>query len=121
MAGCATGAEWASESAYDAGPLLQIVPAILRTLTDFAQTPSIARRRAVAARFSMRGVYCEQQRTARHRTPLFKRRLQDYAKDWDWLVTSRPLRRRLRWRRCRCFFPLCHFRSLNGPGSIVER
>ena len=72
-------------------------------------------------RFSMRGVNCEQQRTARHRTPCFKRRSQDYAEDWDWLVTSRPLRRRLRWRRCRCFFPLCHSKSLNGRGSIVER
>ena len=56
----------------------------------------------------------------RQRTPCFKRRSQDYAGDRDWLVASRPLRRRLR-RRCRCFFPLCHSKSLNGRSSIVER
>ena len=49
MAVCTTGAEWASESAFGPGPLLQIVQAILRTLTDFAQTPSIAMGRAVPA------------------------------------------------------------------------
>lgn len=60
------------------------------------------------------------QRAERQRTPCFKRRPQDYAEDRDWLVASRPLRRRLR-RRCRCFFLLCHSKSLNGRSSIVER
>ena len=34
MAVCTTGAEWASESAFGPGPFLQIVQAILRTLTS---------------------------------------------------------------------------------------
>jgi hypothetical protein len=34
------------------------------------------------------------------------------------LVASRPLRRRLRWRRCRFFFPLCHTKSLNGRSGM---
>src|SRR6266516_4993599 len=62
----------------------------------------------------------KQQRAERQRTPCFKRRSQDYAEDRDWLVASRPFRRRLR-RRGRCFFLLCHSKSLNGRTSIVER
>ena len=54
-----------------------------------------------------------------NRTPCFKRRSQDCAEDCDWLVTSMPLRRRrLRWRRCRVFFPLCHSKSLNGRSGM---
>src|SRR6476646_4990842 len=34
MAVCTTGAEWAAKSAFGPGPLLQIVQAILRTLTS---------------------------------------------------------------------------------------
>ena len=34
------------------------------------------------------------------------------------LVASRPLRRRLRRWWCRCFFPLCHSKSLNGPSGM---
>jgi len=52
-----------------------------------------------------------------NRTPRFRRRSQDYSEDWDWLMTRRPLRRRLRWRRCWCFFPLCHSKSLNGRAA----
>jgi hypothetical protein len=44
----------------------------------------------------------------------------DYAEDCDWLVASGPLRRRLRWRRCRVLFPLCHSKCLKGAGKIVE-
>ena len=38
----------------------------------------------------------------------------DYAEDSDWLVASGPQRRRLRWRRCRVLFPLCHSECLKG-------
>src|SRR4051812_14117209 len=41
MAICSAGARWDSESAYLAGPLLQIVQTILRTLRDLAQTPPV--------------------------------------------------------------------------------
>jgi hypothetical protein len=60
MAVCTTGAEWASESAYGPGPLLQIVQAILRTLRDLAQTPPIAMGRATEADSASREAKKEQ-------------------------------------------------------------
>ena len=119
MAVCTTGAEWASESAYGPGPLLQIVPAILRrAVKDFAQTPPTAMGRATAADSASSEAKKEQQRTDRHRTPCFKGVRQTLLKITTGLMASRPLRRRLRWRRCRVFFPLCHSKSLNGRSAM---
>jgi len=53
MALCTTGAEWASESTCFFRPLVQIVQAILRTLSDLAATPPIAIGITTAAEFSL--------------------------------------------------------------------
>src|SRR4249919_2520513 len=115
MALCTTGAEWASESAYGPGPLLQVVQAILRrAVRVFAQTPPTAMGRATAADSASREAKKEQQHTKRHRTPSFKGVCRTLLKITTGLVDARPLRRRLRRWWCRCFFPLCHSKSSNG-------
>jgi hypothetical protein len=116
MALC-TGAEWAPESTCFSRPLVQIVQAILRrTVRDFAQTPPTAMGRAKDS--ASREAKEEQQRTQRHRTPCCKGVCRTLLKITTGLVASRPLRRRLRRWWCRCFFPLCHSKSLNGPSGM---
>ena len=107
MAVCTTGAEWASESAFGPEPLLQIVPAILRAVRD-----SHKRRPLLRAKQK------EQQRAEPHGTPCFKGVCRTPLKIKTGLVVSRPLRRRLRRWWCRCLFPLCHSKSLNGRSGM---
>jgi hypothetical protein len=52
---------------------------------------------------------------------LVKKASKDYAEDYDRLMASRPLRRRLRRLRCRCFLPLCHSKSLSGEIILLQR
>jgi hypothetical protein len=84
----------------------------------FAETPPTAMGRATAADSVSREAKKEQQRTDRHRTPCFKGVCQTLLKITTGLVASRPLGRRLRWRRCRVFFSLCHSKSLNGRSGM---